>query len=140
MSSPRTTTRFRAFAAAGACVAAIGLAACGGDDDETTTTPTTEVGTTDETDATSDETDATSLDDADAGVLRDQFNQQLITVLTTQQDLTDAQAECAIEELESSVSDDELQAAILEAANSGEAPQDLIDAGFEAGQACADAE
>lgn len=133
MFSPRTTTRFRAFAAAGACVAALGLAACGGDDDETTTTPTTEIGATGET-------DAASLDDADAGALRDQFNQQLITVLTTQQDLTQAQAECAIEELESSFSDDELQAAILEAADSGEAPQDLIDAGFEAGQACADAE
>ncbi len=135
MSSPSITTRFRAVAVAGACVAAIGFASCGGDDEETTTTPTIEEsGTTGETG------DVGALDTGDAGALRDQFNDQLITVLTTQQDLTQAQAECAVEELESSVSDDELQAAILEAAESGEAPQDLIDAGFEAGQSCADAE
>lgn len=131
MSSSSLTTRFRAFAVAGACVAALGFAACGGDDEESTTTPTTEETST---------TDTGELDSTDAGALRDQFNVQLIEVLTTQQNLTDAQAQCAIEELESTVSDDELQAAILEAAESGEAPQDLIDAGFDAGQACADAE
>jgi hypothetical protein len=127
-------TRFRAFAVIAACVAALGFAACGDDDDETTTTAAEETSTTETTG------DTGELDTADAEALREQFNQQLITVLTQQQNLTEAQAECAIEELESTVSDDELQAAILEAAESGEAPQDLIDAGFDAGQACADAE
>jgi hypothetical protein len=135
MSSSSKTTRFRAFAVTAACVAALGFAACGDDDEETSTTAPVAEETTTETSG-----DTGELDTADAGALRDQFNQQLITVLTEQQNLTEAQAQCAIEELESTVSDDELQAAILEAAESGEAPQDLIDAGFDAGQACADAE
>ncbi len=133
MSSSSKTTRVRAFAAAGACIAALGFAACGDDDEEATTETTSE-----ETSATT--TDTGAVEDIDAEALREQFNEQLITVLTTQQDLTQAQAECAIEELESTVSDEDLQAAILEAAESGEAPQDLIDAGFDAGQTCADAE
>ncbi len=58
-------------------------------------------------------------------------------MLTTQQDLTQSEAECAIDELESSVSDDELKDAIVEAANTGQPPQDLIDAGFDAGKECA---
>ena len=134
MSSSSMRTRFRAFAVIAACIAALGFAACGDDDEETSTTAAEET-TTSETTG-----DTGELDTADAEALRDQFNQQLITVLTQQQNLTEAQAQCAIEELESTVSDDELQAAILEAAESGEAPQDLIDAGFDAGQACADAE
>ena len=134
MFSSRKRTCFRAFAVIAACVAALGFAACGDDDEE----PSTTAPAAEETTKTTGDTG--ELDTADAGALRDQFNQQLITVLTQQQNLTEAQAECAIEELESTVSDDELQAAILEAAESGEAPQDLIDAGFDAGQACADAE
>ena len=134
MFSSRKRTRFRAFAVIAACVAALGFAACGDDEEETSTTAPAAEETTETTG------DTGELDTADAGALRDQFNQQLITVLTQQQNLTEAQAQCAIEELESTVSDDELQAAILEAAESGEAPQDLIDAGFDAGQACADAE
>jgi hypothetical protein len=55
----------------------------------------------------------------------------------TTQNLSESQAQCAIDALEESVSDDELQAAIQEAAQTGEPPQDLIDAGFEAGQECA---
>ena len=134
MSSSSKWIRFRAFAVIAACVAALGFAACGDDDEETPTTAPAAEETTETTG------DTGELDTADAGALRDQFNQQLITVLTQQQNLTEAQAQCAIEELETTVSDDELQAAILEAAESGEAPQDLIDAGFDAGQACADAE
>ena len=51
-------------------------------------------------------------------------------MLTTTQNLTQAQAQCAIEELESTVSDDELQGAIEEAAEAGEPTQDLIDSAF----------
>ena len=74
----------------------------------------------------------------DASALRDQFNQQLLQVLTTQQNLTQSQAQCAIDELEQSVTDEELQQAIVEAAQSGQAPQDLINEAFDAGAACAD--
>ena len=58
-------------------------------------------------------------------------------MLTTQQNLTESQAQCAIDELEQTVSDEELQSAIVEAAESGQPPQDLIDAGFDAGKECA---
>lgn len=112
------------------CVAVLGLAACGGDDETTSSsTTTTPTGTTG--------TDTTDLSGGDAGALRDQFNQQLLQVLTTTQNLTESQAQCAIDALEESVSDEELQAAIVEAAESGQPPQDLIDSAFDAGAQCA---
>ena len=115
---------------AAGCTAVLGLAACGDDDEPTTTSTTVPTG------ATGDATTG-DVDTGDVSALRDQFNQQLLQVLTTTQGLTETQAECAIDALEESVSDDELQAAIEEAASTGEPPQDLIDAGFEAGQSCA---
>jgi hypothetical protein len=129
----RTTIRLRVLALALGCAAVLGLAACGGDDETTSaeTTPTT--ATTTETSADT----TTDASDLDASALRDAFNQQLLQVLTTQEDLTDSEAQCAIDELESSVSDDELKEAIVEAANTGQPPQDLIDAGFDAGKECA---
>jgi hypothetical protein len=132
MSNSRTSTRLRMLLLAAGCTAVLGLAACGDDEEPTTSSTTVPTGATGE--AT---TDTGDLDTGDASALRDQFNQQLLQVLTTSQGLTDSQAQCAIDALEESVSDDELQAAIEEAASTGEPPQDLIDAGFEAGQSCA---
>ena len=130
MSDSRTSTRLRMLLLAAGCTAVLGLAACGDDEDPTSTTSTVPTGATGE--ATTGD-----VDTGDAGDLRDQFNQQLLQVLTTTQGLTESQAQCAIDALEESVSDDELQSAIEEAAATGEPPQDLIDAGFEAGQQCA---
>ena len=108
---------------------------------EATTPPapahTSTTAPTDTTGATSGNTDTGDLP-GDASALRDQFNQQLLQVLTTQQNLTQSQAQCAIDELEQSVTDEELQQAIVEAAQSGQAPQDLINEAFDAGAACAD--
>jgi hypothetical protein len=133
MSQSRTITRLRVLALALGCAAILGLVACGGDDETTSaeTTPTTSTTTETSADTT---TDASDLD---ASALRDAFNQQLLQVLTTQENLTESEAQCAIDELESSVSDDDLKDAIVEAANTGQPPQDLIDAGFEAGKECA---
>ncbi len=135
-------TRLRAFAAVAATIAALGFAACGDDDDQTTTeaeATTTESTTADETTTTEETTtEADGIDTGDPDALRDAFNQQLLQVLTTQQGLSRAQAQCAIDELEDSVSDEEIQQGIVEAAQSGKPPQDLIDAGFDAGQACAE--
>ncbi len=132
MSDSRTSTRLRMLLLAAGCTAVLGLAACGGDDEEPTSSTTVSTGATGE--AT---TDTGDIDTGDASELRDQFNQQLLEVLTTAQGLTESQAQCAIDALEESVTDDELQSAIEEAAQTGEPPQDLIDAGFEAGQGCA---
>jgi hypothetical protein len=131
-------TRLRVLALAAGCVAVLGLAACGGGSDtsSTSSTTTTQTGATGSTSATS-TTGGVDPSNIDAGALRDQFNQQLITVLTTQQGLTDSQAQCAIDELQNTVSDQELQDAILQAAQTGKPPQSLIDAGFAAGQKCA---
>jgi hypothetical protein len=140
MSDSRSSTRLRALLLAAGCAAVLGLAACGGDDDSSTTTSTTipagatGVSTSADGETTSSSTTATG----DASALRDAFNQQLIQVLTTSQGLTQSQAECAINELENSVSDQQLQDAITEAAQTGQPPKDLIDAGFAAGQQCAD--
>jgi hypothetical protein len=120
---------------AAGCTAVLGLAACGDDEDPTTSSTTTPTGATGA--ETTDTGDTGDIDLGDASELRDQFNQQLLQVLTTTQNLSESQAQCAIDALEESVSDDELQAAIQEAAQTGEPPQDLIDAGFEAGQECA---
>jgi hypothetical protein len=132
VSDSPTVPRLRILVPIAACVAVLGLVACG-DDEETTTTPATVPAET--TGAETSETGGTDLPEASA--LREQFNQQLLQVLTTTQDLTQAQAECAIEELESTVSDEELEQAIQEAAETGQPPQDLIDSAFDAGASCA---
>ena len=139
MPDSRTSSRLRIAALIAACVAVLGLAACGGDDETTSSTTSVPTGATG-TDTTGTDTtgDVDAGDLPDASALREQFNQQLLQVLTTTQDLTESQAQCAIDELESSVSDEELQSAILEAAQSGQPPQDLIDSAFDAGAACAD--
>ena len=133
----RTTTWIRALLLAACCAALIGLAACGGDDSDSTST---EAASTTTTTSTDDSATTTSIPDEaiDASELRDEFNKQLLTVLTTQQNLTDSQAQCAIDKLEDTVSDEDLKNAILEAAQTGQPPQDLIDAGFNAGKECAD--
>jgi hypothetical protein len=137
MPDRRTTTWIRALLLAACCAALIGLAACGGDDSDSTST---EAATTTTTTSSEDSGTTTSIpDDAiDASALREEFNKQLLTVLTTQQNLTDSQAQCAIDKLEDTVSDEDLKNAILEAAQTGQPPQDLIDAGFNAGKECAD--
>jgi hypothetical protein len=128
--------RLRVLALAAGCVAVLGLAACGGGDDSSSTTSSTTTTATESTDATS-TTGGVDPSNIDASALRDQFNQQLVQVLTTQQGLSDSQAQCAINELENTVSDQQLQDAIVQAAQTGKPPQDLIDAGFAAGQKCA---
>jgi ABC-type phosphate transport system substrate-binding protein len=136
MSNSPSSTRLRALLLAAGCAAVLGLAACGGSDSSSTTSSTTTpVGATG---ASSTDTGGTATTPTgDASALRDAFNQQLIQVLTTSQGLTQSQAECAINELENSVSDQQLQDAITQAAQTGQPPQDLIDAGFAAGQHCA---
>ena len=137
MSDSRTSTRLRVLLLAAGCAAVLGLAACGGDDESSsTTTPAATTGAS-STDTGSTTGDLGNISSDDIGALRDAFNQQLLQVLTTSEGLTQSQAECAIKELENSVSDQELADALQEAAQSGQPPQDLIDAGFEAGQTCA---
>jgi hypothetical protein len=132
----RPTAWIRALLLAACCAALLGLAACGGDDSDSTSTEAASTSTT----STEDSGTTTSIPEEgiDAGAIRDEFNRQLLTVLTTQQNLTDSQAQCAIDKLEETVSDEQLKDAILEAAQTGQPPQDLIDAGFNAGKECAD--
>jgi hypothetical protein len=143
MSDSLVSTRLRMLLLAAGCAAVLGLAACGGDDDSSTSTaatvPTGATGA-ESTDSGSTTGDVGDLSSGDISELRDAFNQQLMQVLTGQEGLTQSQAECAIKELENSVSDQELADALQEAAQSGEPPQDLIDAGFDAGQTCANQE
>jgi hypothetical protein len=140
MSESHVSTRFRVLLLATGCAAVLGLAACGGGDDSTSTTsspsPTGATGAS-STDSGSTTGDTGDISSGDIGALRDAFNQQLMQVLTGQEGLSQSQAECAIKELEDSVSDQQLADALQQAAQSGEPPQDLIDAGFQAGQDCA---
>jgi ABC-type oligopeptide transport system substrate-binding subunit len=137
MTTSTTTTRLRALAMIAGLVAVLGLGACGGDDETTSTSTSSTTVATDSTETESTDPGTTTGDIPDASALRDQFNQQLLQVLTTTQNLTQSQAQCAIDELEQSVSDQELQDAIVEAAQSGQPPQDLIDSAFQAGAQCA---
>lgn len=133
MSRCRTTTLIRVLLLTIACGAILALAACGSDDSTTTAASTS----TTTTPATTDTSAADAADSIDAGQLRDEFNRQLLQVLTTTQNLSDSQAQCAIDKLESTVTDEQLKDAIVQAAQSGQPPQDLIDAGFQAGKECA---
>jgi hypothetical protein len=140
MSDSHVSTRLRVLLLAAGCAAVLGVAACGGDDDSTSTTSSpVATGATgaSSTDSGSTTDDAGDLSSGDIGALRDAFNQQLMQVLTSQEGLSQSQAQCAIKELESTVSDQQLADALQQAAQSGEPPQDLIDAGFQAGQHCA---
>jgi hypothetical protein len=138
---PLEPTPVRAIAVTAACVAALGLVACGGGDEESTVTTTgaeaAETTTTSEAQTTSTTGSTTTPgDDADVDVdaLREQFNEQLRGVLTGQQGLTPSQADCAVEELQDSLTDE----ALRKVAETGQAPKDLIDAAFDAGVACKD--
>ena len=125
----------RSLATIAACVAVLGLAACGGDDETTDACSTTVPPTATDPGTTS---DVDTGDLPDAGTLREQFNQQLLQILTTTQGMSREQAECAVEELETRISDDEIREAIAEAAQTGQSPQDLIDEAFDAGAECSD--
>jgi parvulin-like peptidyl-prolyl isomerase len=118
-----------------ATLLALGLTACGGGDETTSSaTTTTQAGTTGET--TTGGLDTSDL--PEAATLREQFDQQLLQILTTTQNMSRKQAECAVKELDTRISDEEIQQAIAEAAQSGQSPQDLIDEAFDAGAQCAD--
>jgi hypothetical protein len=125
----------RPLALIAVCIAVLGLAACGGDDEtastSSTTTPTGATG--------ADTTGGVDTSDLpDPSTLREQFNQQLLQILTSTQGMSQSQAECAVKELETRISDEEIQQAIAEAAQTGQSPQDLIDEAYDAGAKCAD--
>jgi hypothetical protein len=127
----------RSLAPIVACLAVLAVGACGGDGDTTGTSSTTT--STDATDA--DTTGTGEVDTSglpDAATLRDQFDDQLLQLLTTTQGLSESQARCAIDELEKRFSDEEIRVAIAAAAETGQSPQDLIDEAFDAGAECAD--
>ena len=130
----RPVVHLRSLAAIAACGAVIGLPACGGGDDTTATSRTVPADAT-TTDTTSD-VDTSDLPAPEE--LREQFDEQLLQILTTTQGMSRSQAECAVEELGSRISDEEIQRAIAEAAETGQSPQGLIDEAFDAGADCAD--
>ena len=119
----------RALITAVACAAALALAGCGGGDatTSTTSTPTTRAEST---------TSTTEAPSPEAQALREQFNEQLLELLTTTQGFSREQAECAIDALDARVSDEEIRQAIENSAETGESPQDLIDEAFDAGADC----
>lgn len=113
-----------------ACAAAVVLTGCGGGEASTTASSTSTT-TRAETTRTTDEADP------EAQALREQFNEQLLELLTTTQGMSRDQAECAIRALDARVSDEEIRRAIESSAETGESPQDLIDEAFDAGTQCA---
>jgi hypothetical protein len=135
MSDSPTLSRFRVLALLAGCLAVLGLAACGGGADTTSTATSSTVSTS--TTTLSTDTGGTGAPGGvDSAALRDAFNQQLMQVLTTTQGLTQAQAQCAVDALEQTVSDQQLQQAIEDAAQSGQPPKDLINEAFDAGAKC----
>ncbi len=127
MSRPRSRLGIRALILTGVCAATLGLAACG-DDEEEATTPTTEAEATTSTT----EEEATALESDDPEVLREQFNAALRETLTTTQGLSESQADCAIAELEDTITDDVLQ----ELSETGTVSAEVQEAAVDAGIAC----
>jgi hypothetical protein len=101
-----------------AVLLSLGIAACGGEDETTTTTTTT--GATGEAGA------------AGAGSI-DHFEAALRESLTGAQGLSEAQADCAIDEIRKRVGEEAFQAA----ADTGDVPDELLEASFDAGVKCA---
>lgn len=120
----RAASRRRAAIASLLVAAALALGACGGDDDSTTTVT--------DTSATTDTTDTTTGEPSD---LRAAFDQALRDNLTQQQGLTEAQADCVLDDLAENLSDEQIQDVV-----SGETPQAVTEAAFNAGLKCAGAE
>jgi hypothetical protein len=127
MSRQRPSVRIRALVLTGVCATTLGLAACG--EEEESTAPTTEAEATTSTT----EEEATDLESDDPEVLREQFNAALRETLTTTQDLSDAQAECAIEELQEIITDDVLQGLSETGTVSAEVQEAAVDAGITCG-------
>lgn len=126
----RGRARVRALAATLGAIIVLGLAACGDSGGETTSTkaPAPTVATGPESGATGGEVAA----------LRDRLNAALLRLLTEREGLSRSRAECAIDKFEGSIGDEDLRAAIREAAAGSGVPQDILDAAFDAGQACAE--
>lgn len=112
---------------AAALLACLALAACGGGDTSTAPAAST----------TSSSSSSTTADGPSNDDLRRAFEQALMMLLTQQEGLTHAQAQCAIDALAESVTDEQLQAGLDEIRTTGEPPKDLIDQAFDAGAACA---
>jgi predicted HicB family RNase H-like nuclease len=125
----------RSLAAIAICIPALVVVGCGGDDETSSTTTTTTAPTQSTGTDTTGDADTSSL--PDASTLREQFNQQLLQILTTTQGMSQEQAQCAVKELETRITDEQIQQAIADAAQTGQSPQDLIDEAFQAGADCA---
>jgi hypothetical protein len=117
---------------AAACIAlgaGVALNACGGD---STTTVINSTAGGETTTSTTTETATTSA--ASSGV-RQQFDELLRDNLTGQQGLSDAVADCVVDELQNTLSDDEVQQVI----DSGQLTSDATKAATAAGIHCAQA-
>lgn len=116
MPRPARTVRSRALALGAVCAVSLGVAACGDDEEPTTTTP---VGATGESSSTE---------------TQGNFSAALATQLETA-GVPQDQIDCVTEELEGSLSAEDIVAA-ENASASGEVPQDIIDQSLEAAGNC----
>lgn len=123
MSRSGSFGRIRALVLTGVCAAALGFSACGDDEEEPATSATTEAETTE-----TETTEADSSDDVEA--LREQFNASLLQTLTTTQNLSKSQAECAIAELQDVITDDVLEELNATGTVSSEVQKAAVDAGI----------
>jgi ABC-type phosphate transport system substrate-binding protein len=116
--SVSASNRFRALVLAAACAASLGIAACGGDDDESsTTTPVAD--TTGESGSTTD-TEGVASD------VREQFNDAVRGSLeTAAASGSPIDADCAVDRLETELSDEDVQA-VIDAVQNGEQPPGTV--------------
>ncbi len=138
-------TRVRGLVLAAVCAAALGLAACGDDDDddapatEATTTEaesTTDTETTEDTTA-EDTTEDPAEDEAEPAESEDAVDQNddIADLLRSQLEAAGVpadQADCVIDELESTLSEETLE----ELRSATTPPQEVIDASTAAAQKC----
>jgi hypothetical protein len=125
-------TRIRGLVLAAICAAALGLAACGDDDDDAATTTDTAVETTETTDSGDTTTETTETTDTGETAETEGDVTELLRSQLEAAGIQPDQAECVIDELESTLDEDTLE----ELRDAQEAPQEVIDASTAAAQKC----
>jgi hypothetical protein len=113
-------THVRRLAAAAACIAALGLSACGGGSDSSSS-------------STSSTTSSSgSIDSTDTAALREQFTAGILNAAAKDSTLTQEQSDCLKDKLLNGITDEMLQSS----ASAGKMTPEMQDVAVQAGIAC----
>jgi hypothetical protein len=113
------SSHVRRLAAAAACIAALGLSACGGGSDSSSS-------------STSSTSSSGSIDSTDTAALREQFTAGILNAAAKDSTLTQEQSDCLKDKLLNGITDEMLQSS----ASAGKMTPEMQDVAVQAGIAC----